>query len=241
MAINRLASGRTLSALYRSGGFAVNRAHSMTPSVVRTLATSSDGKQPDPRKEALNVINSVPKNKLVSQTGTILLGTSLAAIALSKELYVFNAETIVAASFIGIATVIFRGLKQPYVEWADGHINRIMGVMQKARDDHKVAVKERIDSVGQMANIVDVTQALFDMSRDMAQLEAKAYELKQKTAYVGDIKSTLDAWVRYEASVREREQKQLAQQVMEKLMAELKDPKVQQNILTQCLADVESS
>lgn len=40
-----------------------------------------------------------------------------------------------------------------------------MGVMQKARDDHKVAVKERIDSVGQMANIVDVTQALFDMSR----------------------------------------------------------------------------
>jgi F-type H+-transporting ATPase subunit b len=59
----------------------------------------------------------------------------------------------------------------------------------------------------------------------MAVLEGKAYELKQRTQYVSDIKSTLDAWVRHETSIREREQKELASRVMDKLMTQLKDSK----------------
>lgn len=57
-------------------------------------------------------------------------------------------------------------------------------------------------------------------------MEAQVYELQQKAAFSADIKGTLDAWVRHEAGVRDAEQKQLVSSVIEKIQAELADPKV---------------
>jgi F-type H+-transporting ATPase subunit b len=70
-------------------------------------------------------------------------------------------------------------------------------------------------------------------------MEAQVYELQQKASFTSEVKSTLDAWVRHEASVREQEQKRLVAEVMDKVAQELKDPKVQQAILNQAVADVE--
>lgn len=71
-------------------------------------------------------------------------------------------------------------------------------------------------------------------------MEAKIYELQQKVAFTSEIKSTLDAWVRHEANIRDQEQKRLVAQVIDKVKAQLQDPKVQQSILAQSIADVES-
>lgn len=38
-------------------------------------------------------------------------------------------------------------------------------ILHKARDDHKNAVQERIETVGQLGDIVDTTKALFSMSK----------------------------------------------------------------------------
>lgn len=38
-------------------------------------------------------------------------------------------------------------------------------ILRKARDDHKNAVQERIETVGQLGDIVDTTKALFSMSK----------------------------------------------------------------------------
>jgi F-type H+-transporting ATPase subunit b len=113
-------------------------------------------------------------------------------------------------------------------------------VLNQARDDHKSAVQERIDQVGQMKDLVDVTKALFEISRETAQLEAEAFKLKQQVAVATEVKSTLDSWVRHETSVREREQKQLAAYLIEKIQKDLKDPKIQQQILDQAVVDVQS-
>lgn len=112
--------------------------------------------------------------------------------------------------------------------------------MNKARADHKSAVQTRIEEAGQMKDLVDVTKALFELSRETAQLEAEAFTLKQKVAVAQEVKSTLDSWVRHEANVREREQKQLAAYLIEKIHQDLKDPQIQQQILDQAIADVES-
>lgn len=119
-------------------------------------------------------------------------------------------------------------------------IQRIKNVLYKARNDHKSAVNERIDQVGQMKDIVDVTKNLFALSRETAKLEAEAFELKQKVSVAQEVKATLDSWVRYEATVREREQKQLAAFLIEKIQKDLEDPKVQQQILDQAVLDVQS-
>lgn len=56
-------------------------------------------------------------------------------------------------------------LKEPYSQWAEGHIQRIKKVLNDARAEHTGAVQERIDSVGQMKDVVSVTEALFALSK----------------------------------------------------------------------------
>jgi F-type H+-transporting ATPase subunit b len=127
-----------------------------------------------------------------------------------------------AATFGGIV----RAAREPFNEWADTHITKIRNILEKARQDHKSAVQDRIDQVGQMKNVGEVTKALYTLSKETAQLEAEAFELKQKTALTAEAKAVLDSWVRYEASVREREQSQLATFLIEKIKKNLEDPRL---------------
>lgn len=112
--------------------------------------------------------------------------------------------------------------------------------MVQARNDHKTAVNERIAEVGQMKDLVDVTKALFELSRETAQLESEAFKLKQQVAVAHEAKVTLDSWVRHEANVRDREQKQLAAYLIEKINKDLQDSKIQQQILDQAILDIQS-
>jgi F-type H+-transporting ATPase subunit b len=78
------------------------------------------------------------------------------------------------------------------------------------------------------------------MAQETAELEAKAYELEQSTALAAEAKSVLDSWVRYESSVKQRQQKELAENIIAKVKKELENPKALQQILQQSVADVES-
>lgn len=120
------------------------------------------------------------------------------------------------------------------------YVQRIKNVLNQARNDHKAAVQERIDQAGQLKDLVDVTKALFEISRETAKLEAEAFKLKQEVAVAQEVKSTLDSWVRHETSLREREQKQLAAYLIEKIQKDLQDPAIQQQILDQAIVDVQS-
>ncbi|KAJ3572482.1 hypothetical protein NPX13_g5030 [Xylaria arbuscula] len=126
-----------------------------------------------------------------------------------------------------------------YKEWAQAQNEKIKGILNAARDDHTQAVKNRIDNVQQMGGVVDVTKALFEVSKETAQLEAQAYELEQTTALAHEAKAVLDSWVRYEGQVKQRQQKELAESVIAKVRKELENPKTLQQILQQSVADVE--
>jgi len=71
-------------------------------------------------------------------------------------------------------------------------------------------------------------------------LEAEAYELQQKTALAAEAKTVLDSWVRYEGQVKQRQQKELAENIIGKIQKELDNPKTMQQILQQSVTDVES-
>lgn len=77
--------------------------------------------------------------------------------------------------------------------------------------------------------------------QETAKLEAEAYELDQKTALAAEAKAVLDSWVRYESQVKQRQQKELAENIIAKVQKELENPKVLQQILAQSVADVEST
>lgn len=57
---------------------------------------------------------------------------------------------------------------------------------------------------------------------------------------MAEAKSVLDSWVRYEAQVKQRQQKELAETLIAKVKKELENPKVLQQILQQSVTDVES-
>jgi F-type H+-transporting ATPase subunit b len=54
-----------------------------------------------------------------------------------------------------------------------------------------------------------------------------------------EAKAVLDSWVRYEAQVKIKQQKELSEAVIAKVRKELENPKTLNNILQQSIADVE--
>ncbi|KAI6247102.1 ATP synthase subunit 4, mitochondrial [Erysiphe necator] len=201
--------------------------------------SSSAISNPDPKKKAQSILDSLPGNSLISKTAILSSTAGVAIYALSNEYYVFNEETVVAFCLLSIWTAVFKYGGPAYKEWADGQVNKIRNVLNAAREGHKEAVEGRIKSVKQLSGVVDITKTLFEISKETAQLEAKAYELEQKTALIAEAKSVLDSWVRYEGQVKIREQKELAETIISKLQKDLENPKVLQQILQQSVSEVE--
>ncbi|EJD48174.1 hypothetical protein AURDEDRAFT_113039 [Auricularia subglabra TFB-10046 SS5] len=196
--------------------------------------------KPSPAERASQIIEATPSSgNLITKTGTILLGTGLTAAAISQEIYVVNEETVVAVGFLIIVGLIAKLMHTPYNEWAEGHINRIKGILESARAEHTQAVKSRIDSVQQMKDVVDVTKGLFALSKETAQLESETFVQKQRVALAAELKQVLDSWVRYEQQQKESEQADLVKAVISKVMTSLQDEKTKRDILLGAVAEVE--
>jgi len=116
---------------------------------------------------------------------------------------------------------------------------RIKGVLDDARRDHTQAVKDRIDNVAQMKDVVALTKGLFALSKETAVLESQAFVQKQKVAIAAEIKGVLDSWVRYEQQQKESEQAELTKAVIDKVLAVMKDEKTQKEILMGAVAEIE--
>lgn len=143
---------------------------------------------------------------IVTKTGSALLAATLSAAAISQELYVVNEETVLLVGTAILFGYIGKAVREPYSNWAQSQIDRIRNTLASARAEHTASVTERIDAVAQMKDVGAVTAALFALSKETAQLEASAFEQKQKVALAAELKSVLDSWVRYEQGVRESEQ-----------------------------------
>ena len=116
---------------------------------------------------------------------------------------------------------------------------RIKSILDSARAEHTQAVRSRIDQVSEMKDVVDITKALFELSKETAKLEAESFQLRQKAALASELKSVLDSWVRYEQSQKESEQAELAKSVIDKVLKSLSDEKTQKDILANAVAEVE--
>ncbi|KAF8328389.1 putative H+-transporting two-sector ATPase chain b precursor, mitochondrial [Cantharellus anzutake] len=195
--------------------------------------------RPPPTEKANAILDSIPGNSLVSKTGTVILGTGAVATAISQELYVATDETVLLIGTLAVFTFIVRAMREPYKEWAEANINRIKDILESTRAEHTRAVTERIDSVKQMKDVVDVTKALFAVSKETAKLESEAFVLKQQVALAAELKAILDSWARYEQQIKESEQAELTKTVIDKVLKALQDEKAQKDILLGAVAEIE--
>lgn len=193
----------------------------------------------DPKTKAQSILDSLPGNSLLSKSAILSSAAGLSIYAISSEYYVVNEESVVAFCLLSVWGALIKYGGPMYKEWAEAQNAKIKGILNAARADHTQAVQDRIDNVQQMGGVIDTTKALFEVSKETAQLEAKAYELEQTTALASEAKTVLDSWVRYEGQVKQRQQRELAENVIAKVKKELENPKVLQQILQQSVADVE--
>lgn len=193
----------------------------------------------EPKEKAASIIDALPGNSILSKTGILATSAAASIYAVSSELYVVNDETILLATFIGFVGLIAKVVAPMYGEFAKDRTAHVTKLLNDARLGHVSAVKDRIDQVSNLKDVVSTTKALFEISKETAALEAEAFELKQKVNVATEAKSVLDSWARYEAQVRQLEQKQLSSTVIAKVQAELKDPKFQDKVLAQAVTDVE--
>jgi F-type H+-transporting ATPase subunit b len=206
-----------------------------------TMAKRWQSDRPLPRDKALSIINAAPGNGMLQKTGFISVAAGLAAYAISKELYIVDVETLEAICMLGAFAVWYVSGKDVARDYFEDQKARIRNLLTQAREDHKAVVQERIDHVNQLGDIGEVTKSMYEMSRQIAKMEAEAYELKQEVAFRTEIKNTLDAWVRYEANVRESQQKSAVNHLIQSVTAQLQNDDVQKKLLNQAIAEVEST
>lgn len=114
VAVQRAAAARPATTIATR---AAARSFSSSP---RSLEAAKQ--QPSPEAKASSIIDSLPGNSLLAKTGYITVGTGLSAVAISKELYVANEETVILAGFLVFATLVGKAIAKPYGQWADGQI-----------------------------------------------------------------------------------------------------------------------
>jgi len=215
------------------------RSTMQTISAFRFQSTNVPSNTPDPKTKAQSILDSLPGSSLASKAAILSAGAGISVAAISNELYVVNDESLVAFCLISVFWAVGKYGSPMYTEWANGQVAKIRDILNSARADHTQAVKERIESVSQLSNVVEVTKDLFAVSKETATLEAKTFELEQRVHFANEVKSVLDSWVRYEAQVKQRQQKELAETLIAKVKKELESPKTLQQILQQSIADVE--
>ncbi|KAJ2541219.1 atp4 subunit B of the stator stalk of mitochondrial F1F0 ATP synthase [Coemansia sp. RSA 1853] len=213
----------------------------LTPAGVAAVrAYSTEKGRVSPAEKANSIIDAFPGNSLVAKTGYFASATGLTALLISKEIYILNEETLLLVAFGSILAVLYKAIKEPFASWAQSSLGAIENAMASARGEHKSAVLAQIEAKSQLKDIVQYTKSLFGMSKEIATMNAEAFELQQKVALNAEIKAVLDSWVRYESSVRENEQKALASKVMGSVRSQLTSPKAQDEIIAQCLRDIQA-
>ena len=88
-------------------------------------------------------------------------------------------------------------------------------------------------------NLLNPFNLYWPSNQETAKLESEVFVQRQKVALATELKAVLDSWVRYEQQVKESEQAQLAQTVIDKVLKSLSDEKTQRDILTNAVAEVE--
>ena len=119
----------------------------------------------DPKKKAQSIVDALPGNSLLSKTAILSSAAGVSIYAISNEYYVVNEETVVAFCLLSVWAALIKYGGPMYTEWADAQSAKIKNILNEARADHTQAVKDRIESVQQMGGVVDITKALFAVSK----------------------------------------------------------------------------
>jgi F-type H+-transporting ATPase subunit b len=102
---------------------------------------------------------------LVSKAAILSGGAGVSIAAISNEIYVLNEESIVAFCLLVTWWSVFHYGGPAWNSFAASQQEKMAAVLNTARKHHTDSVKDRIENVKQLSGVVDVTKALFQVSK----------------------------------------------------------------------------
>lgn len=194
---------------------------------------------PSPEEKANSIVEALPGNNWFTKTATLATTAGAAIYGIANNFIIIHDETILVLTFTAFATLVAKFVAPLYTDFANGEIKNVNTLLNESRNKHINAVQDRIDNVAQLRNVVALTKDLFSVSKETTQIEAKNFEKKQQISVAAEAKSVLDSWVRFETAQRQLEQEQLVKSVSDKVAKEIENPKFQDKVLAESVAEVE--
>ncbi|KAI7830672.1 hypothetical protein BC939DRAFT_438708 [Gamsiella multidivaricata] len=81
--------------------------------------STSEEKQVSPEQRFLITMDSLPGNSLISKTSYVTALTGSSTYLISKEIYIFNQESLVLLAFAATFGGIIKAACGPFNKWAD--------------------------------------------------------------------------------------------------------------------------
>lgn len=164
----------------------------------------------------------------------------LMAFLVANNIYIPNDETLILAAFIIVVRTLYVKLGGPIADMIDAAINEVRTKMMSSRQLEMKGLEEEIADLEQFRDFPAVTQDLLKTRQENIILEAEYAELVERTKFLTQIKMQLDDAVRKYAEKKALERRQKIDAIMAGVLTELKDPKLQNAILQQCLEDLKN-
>lgn len=130
-------------------------------------------------------------------------------------------------------------LSSPVANYLDGLIDERIEAMTKGRQQQIKKMENRIAEREQYSDYADIVSDLFEIRQENVVLAARLEKLVERNRIFASVKATLDESVRSIRETNAIERQKLIEAIMAGVMNELKEPKLQSDILDRCLVDLE--
>jgi len=173
------------------------------------------------------------------ETGKFVLGTGLAAYALSKELLIIHDETVLALVMGGTILWLVRMTGKGIAEYLDGYSKGILDMFQEGRDKSMENITQAIEDEKAVEGMLECRKDIIEIMREN---NAMALELDYRNRLhevAREVKKRLDYQYEIEALERKIEQEHIIDWVEQQVVKSI-TPQQEKESINQCVKDLKA-
>eukprot|EP00941_MAST-03F_sp_MAST-3F-sp1_P003189 g3189.t1 len=166
--------------------------------------------------------------------GPILAAASLTAI--SREWYVLNEETFVAACLTGFGWMTYVLAREPVLNWYYDGAGELLDAQNLAEDRHAAAARTYISMASKTGNIASDVEAAFKDRADLISVEAKAKAVKERALVKSEFERKLGMLVNQKQAEEAGKYAELVEEATAFAMKEAQSPAFKKAALAWAIA-----
>eukprot|EP00999_Lentomonas_sp_LEN2_P000369 NODE_1370_length_887_cov_17.352632_g1324_i0.p1 GENE.NODE_1370_length_887_cov_17.352632_g1324_i0~~NODE_1370_length_887_cov_17.352632_g1324_i0.p1 ORF type:complete len:236 (-),score=54.45 NODE_1370_length_887_cov_17.352632_g1324_i0:68-775(-) len=207
-----------------------------TPRVLFSTTRFNQNTAPaDAEKKAEEVMQKVPSNSILKTTGVIAAGAGLSAFAVSKEILILHAETLVVVNFMAMTYFLYTQLREPVANYIDSEIDEVRNNLEASRIEKIKETEELASRISEMSVYEQYCNDVVGITTETIKNQAVLFDYNRQVKYQKAFQQKLEQVRVLEQRFRSEEQKALLQHLRSSTAEAAKDPKFQQKYFETCV------